>query len=547
MRISPIQKSFNFKGATININALSDTHGHLELADCAYQTLMENDAFERDEKGKANFLIIGGDWFISGDKKGFQSNPARPLAKFQEIIFNKFIGNIKKTFPNLETIFCLGNHDDDGGNKMLLENIKNIDAQTIVSNLDIQNPGDFEEIVREGKLTDSKISFVPDDKKPGFAHAVLNLDVCPVNFAYYQKESKNLGLVDNVKVAQKFVKPEDYEKTMQKVIAQIDDFKEKYPQGTVITTLHTGVDFAQNLAEQRKVDLIFNAHEHKRGIEYINGVPIVQLSQNFLDVINAKITKDDDGKTSKIKINVMHPDDKKFPPGEIEELRKAIFKEDLKKKYRINKKGFDVFFEIANVRSSGSHLANLITDAILDEIKQKDNSVQIFALNASSIRGGFKLDEKNGKNVSFFELSNCLDGLSPEQAEIYVNEVSGEKLAYMILDNLLFNQIDTEKNPIIHYSGLIIDKKGMLNAHENQAGLKELCKFIILEETGKSIDPEENYKIANVEKYFIKSKNEKIRDLKQNARPIGLNARNAFENHFKKNIEVSYEAKTRFY
>lgn len=199
MQISKVQNFLNFKGATININALSDTHGHLELADSAYQTLIQNDAFESEEKGKANYLITGGDWFISGDKKGFQSNPNQPLAKFQEIIFNKFIGKIKEDFPNLKVIFCLGNHDDDGGNKLLLDNIKNIDAQTIISNIDLNDPKDFSEALKNGDIIDSKIDFIEDDKDPNLVHAVLNLDVCPINFEYYQKDSKNFGLLDNKK------------------------------------------------------------------------------------------------------------------------------------------------------------------------------------------------------------------------------------------------------------------------------------------------------------------------------------------------------------
>lgn len=546
MQLSNFQNFLNFKGATINVNALSDTHGHLELADSAYQTLMENDAFEYEQKGKANYLIAGGDWFISGDKKGFQSNPNQNLAKFQEIIFNKFIGKIKESVPNLEVIFCLGNHDDDGGNKILLDNIRNIDATTVVSNIDKNNPKDFKEVLEEGKLVDSKIDFIDDDKDPNLKHALLNLDICPINFEYYQKDSKNLGLLDNKKIAQKFVTPEDYEKTLEEVIRKIDDFKEKYPNGSIITTVHTGVDFAQNLAQKRQVDLIFNAHEHKEGTKYVNRVPIVELSQNFLDIVNAKIIKDDEGKTSAIEITTMHPKNKKFEAGEIENLRKTIFKEDLKKKYRISINDESLkSLDIKNVRNSNSHLANLITDSILDEIKQVDDSVQIFALNASSFRGGFELEEGEKGNVSFFELSNCLDGLSSEQANIFVNEISGQKLAYLVLDNFLFNEIDTEKNPLIQYSGLKIDKSALMEASKQGAGFNELCQFITLEETNEPINPNQTYKIANVEKYFIKSKNEKIKDMINDAYPLNLSAREAFENHFKKNNEVIYEPKVR--
>lgn len=333
---------------------------------------------------------------------------------------------------------------------------------------------------------------------------------------------------------------------MDEVIRKIDVFKEKYPLGSVITTVHTGVDFAYNLAQKRQVDLILNAHEHKNGTQYVNGVPIVELSQNFLDIINVKIIKDDEGKTSAIEIKTMHPKDGNYKPGEIEELRKTIFKEDLKKKYRITPQDDSISLNMKNVRNSNSHLANLITDSILDEIKQIDDSVQIFALNASSIRGGFELEEGKAGNVCFFELSNCLDGLSSEQANVFVNEISGQKLAYLVLDNFSFNEIDTEKNPIIHYSGLKIDKKGFMEASKQGASYRELCQFMTLEETGEPINPNQTYKIANVEKYFIKSKDEKIKSMINDAYPLDLSARQAFENHFKKNDEVIYKPKTRF-
>ena len=111
MQINFTQPSINFKGATINIGALSDTHGHIEKADSAFQALMKQRAFEKEDTGKINYLITGGDWFISGDKKGYKSAPDKPLMQFQLYIYNKFVSEIKKRFPKLKTLFIPGNHE----------------------------------------------------------------------------------------------------------------------------------------------------------------------------------------------------------------------------------------------------------------------------------------------------------------------------------------------------------------------------------------------------------------------------------------------------
>ena len=65
MKINPFNMTPSFKGANISITALSDTHGSLELTDRGYRAIINNDVFEKEEKGKAKYLIIGGDWFIS--------------------------------------------------------------------------------------------------------------------------------------------------------------------------------------------------------------------------------------------------------------------------------------------------------------------------------------------------------------------------------------------------------------------------------------------------------------------------------------------------
>ena len=135
MKINSIRNNINFKSATINLNVFSDTHGNLELADRGYQTLVKNekDVFEKEEKGKKNFLIIGGDWFISGGKTGYLTNPNKPLMEFQGEMLNKFIAKIKEKYPLTQCIFVPGNHETDGGVEIFNSAMRNINADVIIS------------------------------------------------------------------------------------------------------------------------------------------------------------------------------------------------------------------------------------------------------------------------------------------------------------------------------------------------------------------------------------------------------------------------------
>ncbi|MCD8024843.1 MAG: metallophosphoesterase [Candidatus Gastranaerophilales bacterium] len=534
----------NFKGAAININALSDTHGCLNLADKGVQSLLNSkDTFEREEKGKANYLIIGGDWFMSGGKKGFVSAPEKPLMFFQGDMYNKFVGMVKDKFPKTRALFVPGNHEFDGGADIFKEGMDKIDSTVVMSNLDFENSDKLQALIDEGKIVNSAIDFIADDKNPNLKHPVLNLGVVPVNLQYYSK-LEGINLVENTDTPQKFVEPADYEKTMNVIRGQIDDFKKKYPKGVVILTCHTGVGFADNCAKMGNIDLIFDGHEHKDEVREVNGTKIAALSQNFNKIVNAKIKIDDEGNVEDIKLKDIRPLEDDYQKGETGRFYDELFKEDTEKTYTIKSSYSQIStLNTKNVRSKNSYLANFVTDTILSEIKEIDESVQIFALNASAIRNGFELSDT--PSVSPLDVQNCLSGINCNDAEIYVNEVNGNKLAEMVLDNFLFNEKEKEKNPLTQYSGLEIDKTGMLEGYKN--GEDNFCKYIKLTETKETISPDKTYKIANVKKYFIKTNNPSIKMLFDDAKPLNANAWQLFKESFEKNPVKEFTPDTRLY
>ena len=76
---------------------------------------------------------------------------------------------------------------------------------------------------------------------------------------------------------------------------------------------------------------------------------------------------------------------------------------------------------------------------------------------------------------------------------------------------------------------------------------EELCQYITLADTNEQIDPNKKYRIANVEKYFTKTTNEKIKELYASSKPLNINIHDLFKEHFKKHPNVSYTQENRLY
>ncbi len=522
----------NFKGATININAFSDTHGELLLANNALEELRrrKQDVFEPQEKGKANITAICGDWFMDGARSGYLTNPRKKNGFFQLDMFNAFINQIKSFAPNNTTLFTPGNHEFDGGVPLLADIFEGMNAQIIISNLNKEDSPAFEQSIKDGKLLSEKILEIEDDKNPNLKHKVLFLGVTPVNLVSYQKHLNGVSLKNNVNKSQNKVQEEDYQATLEHFKQRIADFKEENPNGIVILMSHTGVRFADNLARESNVDLVFDGHEHEDDIRVVNKTPIIPLSQNFKKLVNTKLKVSDNGKLDSVTIKEFSPLENRLK-GPLYMLYRNLFSKDLKKIYSIKAGKPEVqVLDTQNIRTGNNYLANFVTDSILQQIRKKDASIDFFALNSSSIRRC--LNTSTTSNNSSFDVFNVLSGIKEEDAQIMTTDVSGKELTYLVLDNVVFNKEAPNKNPLIQYSGLIIDRTQMLKAINDDKDLDTLIQFIIDERTGKPIKPDKTYKIANAEKYFNKTNNVYIRKLKDRSEYLGTTVQEMFKEHF---------------
>ena len=545
MKIHPFVNNFNahnsFKAAMVNINAFSDTHGELLLANQALEEMRsrQDDIFCKNEtKGTANVMVVCGDWFMDGAKKGYITNPNKENAKFQLDIFNEFINQIKKMASDTVSIFTPGNHEFDGGVKLLDDIFSCINSDVLISNLDISSSNGFEKSISGNKIINEKVVEVEDDKNPDLKHKFLFLGISPVNMGAYQKKLDGVHFIDNVEKPQRYVEKEDYQHTLDDCKLRINKFRADNPNGHVILLCHTGVKFADNLATESNVDLIFDGHEHKDAIRFVNSTPIVPLSQNFKKIVNAKIKLDDNGKLIDMGLKSFSPLENKSK-GPLLRLYCKLFSQDIRKKYTIksDNKMIDML-DIKNIRVGNSFLANFITDSVLEELKKIDDSIDFFALNSSSIRHPLKISER--PQNSPFDVMSVLAGIKEEEGQIMTTNLNGRDILYLILDNFIFNKDMPQQNPLIHYSGLIIDRTSMLSDYEDASDIDDMAKYVIDEKTGEPIDLDKTYKIANVEKYFNKSQNIAIKKAKDVSEYTGYTVQELFKKHFENSDGTLY-------
>ncbi len=538
MKIQPINNKFSknnsFKGAILNINAFSDTHGELYTANQALEEMRnrKNDIFlKKDEKGTANVMAICGDWFMDGARKGYFTNPNKEIARFQLDILNEFINQIKMIANNTIALFTPGNHEFDGGVRLLDEILAYLNADVLISNLDIATSNGFRKSISKNKIINEKIVEVEDDKTEGLKHKFLFLGISPVNLYAYQRELEDVHLIDNIRKPQRYVDKNDYEKTLEDCKQRIAEFKSENPQGHVILMSHTGVQFADTLARESTVDLVFDGHEHKDVIRVVNGTPIIPLSQNFKKIINAKMKIDDEGNLADISLKSFSPLENSTK-GPLLRLYRTLFAKDIENQYAISTNNANInLLDIKDIRQGNNFLANFVTDAVLDELKKVDSSIDFFALNSSSIRHPLAVSQKPSN--SFLDIMNVLSGIKEEEGKIMTTELKGKDIIFMVLDNFLFNRDMPQQNPLIQYSGLIIDRTAMMESYDKGLDIDYLAKYVIDIQTGQPIELEKIYKIANVEKYFNKAQNPRIRKIKDCSKYTGYTVQELFKKYFK--------------
>lgn len=537
MKINSIQPyHFSFKGAQMSITAFSDTHGQLEDIGSFWEEIEKNkdDIFLKEGKGKKDVVAVAGDWFMAGNVKGYKSNPDYNSQKYQLLFFNKLMKMFSRMSKSITSIFTIGNHELDAGFEEFSKCARKLNSQIVSTNVDLESS----DVLKHHALR-SKTIEIQDDKDPSLVHKVLFLGVSPGNMSYYNKKLKGIKFLDDVYKPQSKITPDEVKNSINAVKKEIEEFKKENPKGAVVLLDHFGGTFQDELLRQKlPVNVILSAHEHLDYDELKGSALIVKLFQNFKKFENVKINFDDNGDLSGIKTRAYYP---KGLSGtnEMQDFYERVFKKDIEQSYSIPARDGICDLELKGVRYKNSYLANYITDVILNRIQKRIPETDFFALNASAIRGPLKT--KEGGEVNNINILLTLNGIRNEDANIMLSRVTGREILYMIVENVMSNAQSREKNPLNHYSGLSYNKTMLIKGIQMGLDEKNLISFI-RDKNGEPLDLDREYLLANVEKFFLKSKNSFIKELytsSKTARTL-LNAKEEFKKHFEENLnEVS--------
>lgn len=526
----------SFKGALLNINAISDAHGNIQDVDNAYETIKENKKcmLTKDKQGRKNVLVVSGDWFMAGKETGYYSNPSYNSQKYQTMFFNKFVEKLNNLCGNLTAIFGVGNHDCDAGAVELNKSVNEMNAKVISTNMDLKNSPAVKDAVSAKKLVNSHIEEIVDDKNPKLKHKVLFVAVSPINMPYYCPELRGVKFIDSYKKSQHDIKHEDLEPTMNLMDMEINKFKKNNPKGAVVLIGHTGAGFCEELAQKNgNIDLVLDGHEHL-DMEYdINNARVIKLSKDFKKIQNVKMRFDDNGNLIKdgVKYKAYYPK-RKEPRGEMHTYFKEVFEKDLEKTSLIEaQQGFGIEeLTIDGVRVGNNHLANFVCDAILNQIQKTLPNVEIFALNSSSIRTS--IPTQNLRAANNLDFMSTLNGIKSSDAGICTLNASGGDILDIILDNYLLNDEAPQINTILDFSGLKINKTNLLKECRQGKPRAELIKNVIFEKDNKPLQLDAKYGFATVEKLFRKTKDKTVKEMQKRTEPTNLNAKKLYLNNF---------------
>jgi hypothetical protein len=544
----------SFGEGRVNILAAADNHGHIEKLPALYDTVTRNsDSIfpKKNDQSTLNVFAIAGDWFIDlkqqgyksqnqPEKLGFQKKDTQKMtAGFYNIFFlNKFVDFLNRKMNNnkelsakssIKTLYTPGNHCLEDGDYYLAKILKysNNDMKTILSNINLNNSPAFNKIE---SIKEKEILEVTDDKDPTKKHKVLVLGLT-INTADFYCKNKMPGtdvLDRTAKKTEQLRYPDDIKETIKRVYSHIESFKQKYPNSAVVVMNHNGNAFSSALVEgiddlnisnqkELKIDVILNGHDHKDKTVTVgkNNTKIVSLGQNNKKFESVQLHFDDDGR--------LDISTKRFPvdnkvssiDNPMQQLLNNIFKADFERNIKINitdpncpGRVLEQINELScdDIRFKNSALANFITDTVLQMIHKKDRSIDIFGISSSAIRGNLPVNNVKANNI---EIMNLLCGITDDDSTIFQASLKGSELAQIIAKNIFGNMLNKNRNELIQWSGVQINRDEIIQTFKQDNKSKDnLTQFNIrniypyiktkqIEETNyQALDPDKIYKVA---------------------------------------------------
>jgi len=474
-----INNLLKFGQAQANIFATSDNHGKFDSMPDMAETIQKHsdeifpssDILDiKNPESVKNIGIFNGDWFMDPAKGSYLTHPDKKAGDFQLLFLNKLIEQIKKPLKNFIALNAVGNHCLDGGDKYYVDLVtrKNNEFTTVLSNCNFEKSPIIQNLTPEQKekIKSSYLLEIPDDKNENLKHKILVLGVVIMGVDFYNPGIVNgLDIIDRTDKKDSKIKEENIKQTYEVLNNIIQDFKKENPKGAVVLMSHTGNAISKMLASNVKdINLILNGHDHKDTQEIFKTpqgkeVPILSLGDDNKFFNSVHLNFDDDGN---LKISYKKFDSEKSlesKNNELGRLLKECFSKDKEPYFYIRGNEGQVLSQ-KNIRKQNNLLANFATDGVLSSIKKYVPDVQIFGLASSAIRQDFVVGKKGNNNL---ELRNIFSGQTDDLSEVYVADVKGDNIVSMVIENLEDHLMDEDRNTIVQWSGLQIDKSGIKN------------------------------------------------------------------------------------
>lgn len=487
MQINKIDRSnINFQSAQLNIAATADNHGSILSIPHLIKTVQENsfDIFEKsDEKSTMNLFAIAGDYFMYPEKQGLLTKKDKTIGDIQFNYLARMILSVKNSAAHnarFDTVFTPGNHDLEAGDKWLYRKLSNTHMTTVMTNVNIsKSPLVKQSMKKNSNMVTSKIYEIPDDKNPEIINKVLVLGATIPREKFNSKRMSGTVFYDLLDKSDSEVEKQDFTKTYSVLKYIVKDFKEKNPDGSVILLSHLGNKISSAIAEEiPDINLILNAHDHKKSDIYVNNTLISSLGDNNKFMKSFKLKFDDFGKLEDIHFKKYDTKDYKQEALQDKALMEFVKKnigEDIKP--IIDLKGFEEYsdelvFDKA-IRHSDKVFVNYTTTAIKEALRIKYKKLDAVGIPSEMFRGGIM---QPGSDVfTNLDLIKLFGGANEELSNIRKGSVTGEELVYLITQNVLNNIDYPKQNGIIHWSDIKVNRTLMekINNYEIDKPYKE--------------------------------------------------------------------------
>ena len=517
----------NFEAAQVNILATSDNHGNVHSLPLLSQTIENNkkDIFVNSEDPSTlNIFAIAGDWFINPSKRGYLTKPNMTNGDIQLQFLTKFINYVNGQSgknSNFDTVFTLGNHDLDAGDRFMYKVMRNAKMKTLVTNVDVEHsPGIQKLMLNTDKVVKSVVYDVQDDKDPGLKHKVLFIGVTIPSMKFYNPGLlKTMSFYDDCNKKDANLTPADLQGTFAAVRKEVEAFKKKNPKGAVVLLSHTGAPISKMIRDEvPQINVVLNGHDHKNLTSLKGKTNINSLGKDNEIIKSLNLHFNDEGDLESIDMNTFFSKTTVKDKLATNVLQKALeesFAKDVEPLVSLtNITGKPVSLDYGeSIRFQNSYLANWLTSAVKRSVRTITGDPNVIVgIQSSIIRGGIKDGSSN------LDIMKIFDGVSEDLSDVQVGRIKGEELVGLIVENIKGNLKAPKRNTIIQWSDIQVNRTMIANILEGKIDKPFSDAIRVRNEETNEFEPIETYKqykIAIGEKFLVKDDIEwpgKIRD-----------------------------------